>query len=756
MSRREFLKLGAKLGAFLMFPPPPLLPAGATPASSPEAAIEIEVNPWLQRKQEIAKKVLTNNLPLVSLDVPGKVVPFLPEEVGSPFYNLLEFGNFQAPVFRPAREVISETAVVPAGWKLGVPGMLELLENRYAEIRGNGYGNPELLAKSLDPTVDDFATLTAKYAELTGAPQEVVAALWWRENLGRGNFSAEAHNGGLPSGDGALAPNLQLYVLPVEVPRVNPGFNNRFYFAAFPRENKLSDRTSEEIIVTDIPIDLIKADTEMNILFGLILYQQSQELVRSDPKIKAFIDGFKVENRRESATGYHVRDFDDWDWSYMVYHLGGMALHNKIQHGDMVIEQDFLRDPVVNAAYFRRSRQKKPWNWEENKTPSLFPEDPDKPLFYEANGQALRNKKEFLRRDPEFFRQWTDFETILNSLSTRNNKGMGFEDIRLYGLALIGKYPAVKSQFLDNVAREVSPESRQQLTQLFDWLAEIEAKYPLGKVFPEIVTNTPVAHGLATLPEVSPFISFFQRHYEQLYRSGGANLISNLVGIYGYGLSGYLFPWETSRVPVANQVFAERCAEIPAFLKNFADLPAPAYFREHLTALPQSSRRKAAELAGNEEPANLFYTELNTASLLAVLTDAPLRQYYADCLQFFDKDLAKKYLAVAEKFAGLPAVTVPAKRSGETDDVYRERLAKESFLIKQLGSTEVPREALQAMAGLYGIFEGNFLPAFGVYLSPENPTSFAEDYIPQLNFFLDTFSDSVESVTALLGRQRGI
>ena len=186
---------------------------------------------------------------------------------------------------------------------VGFTKLLSLLEGRYKQILNDGL--EQSLLKTIDPSTDDFENFTKKYASLTGFPQDVIKAIWWRENLGRGNRPSLHKGTMLASGDGAMAPNLQLYYMACTINgvyRYNSG-NGKFTRAlqapvvstlAFPADNRIAKvRTREEIIVTPIPTDLVKDDCELNLITGLILYRQALATAISDPIVQIPIKNYK-------------------------------------------------------------------------------------------------------------------------------------------------------------------------------------------------------------------------------------------------------------------------------------------------------------------------------------------------------------------------------------------------------------------------------------------------------------------------------
>lgn len=273
------------------------------------------------------------------------------------------------PIFSLSAEI--DHKVRELGIHVTLEGLVKLFYQRYEQILKNPEGE---LSKTIDPSRADFLTLTTKYSEKTGFPADVIRAIWWREMLGNGTYP-EIHGG--PYGnsglgefhrDGPMAPFWGLFAAPASF---NGGENfdgenlsrlgiSHTEVAAFAVDYRTrATRSTNNLIVTHVPVELARVDAELNIIFGLILYLQSIYILLEDSSISNIFQQYQDPNKGSAELKNSEKNWTLWAFAYSIYHHGGVpSQQNANEHLSDEEKQYFY----LPADLFMRTMKSQSWN----------------------------------------------------------------------------------------------------------------------------------------------------------------------------------------------------------------------------------------------------------------------------------------------------------------------------------------------------------------------------------------------------------
>ncbi len=412
MTRRDFLNLMrigvVVIGLNTVFPSntahangqpsqKPLPPPPPHPPHSPPIPEAIDLLPRKKRIIAMIQHLLENKEfphPNFPLHLKGR----LPEE-GSSFLAGPDFGNYnngkyiQFGTGKSAHKLLTHKPqhLQELGVKTSIHDLVSLAYERYKEILKNPIFE---LGKTFDPTVQDFYKITEEISQLTGFPEGVLRALWWREMHGMGTYP-EIHGGDdMLHKDGPYAPAWHFYSTGnVEFnnpQRIKPHSNNKLSnrlktglgtLFTFPIDNRQKRyRETHDLIVTHIPVEISRIDPKLNILCGLVLFEQAAQYVENDPIINAHYRTYLETAREKLSKRYNVPEHlipDDylyWGFVYSIYHHGGIPAQNNhpieyYEEPAFLFVGTMLSKSWENQLYIGRS--KNPIDEKEN-LPDLF------------------------------------------------------------------------------------------------------------------------------------------------------------------------------------------------------------------------------------------------------------------------------------------------------------------------------------------------------------------------------------------------
>ncbi len=245
--------------------------------------------------------------------------------------------------------------------------LLEAFLERYQQLLKDPFKT------NLDPTVDDFYRITKEYAELADLPVEVVRAIWWQENLGRGTFPEFHGSQILSHKDGPYAiyhPKYSVrvsngweYSLRLRKP-VKPTTETVQVFAVPINERwRVKDRKFNGVIPTPVPSSLVAADAELSVLAGLLVYLDRLETVRDVSTQFSLLIKAKLETGNRDSI---ENRFLEYAIAYFIYHRDPAEFekrHYECQQrwGKEVCQWEYRGNVNDVIGWFLNAARHQPW-----------------------------------------------------------------------------------------------------------------------------------------------------------------------------------------------------------------------------------------------------------------------------------------------------------------------------------------------------------------------------------------------------------